>query len=333
MGTNLDNVFQWFPGMSQLPRDRATSFYDDNQEEHVDLLAAKVLGDSDQAMSDAKSLNMNELGLKAPSSRLSVLTVGNDMYRIEGMKDKGLLFNCKNDACAIADEFKKLGAVVKVVTDVREKRELCTEEINWAKTLNENSDDTAFFFWAGHELYHEGATHLLPTWREGSEMQLELLDPCEDTFKVHQIIKLFRVYSSCDLIVCLDSCRTVHVMRESKYWSANFSPESAQGKDALEVRNVDIWYSTQLNQVASDGSNHHSPFAESLLESLRLNVKGKRWVSLWNEVRLGTLHRTGNKQSPVQFGAGMGDKIIVPVDAVPQEEQKVSCSVYLPCFF
>ncbi len=95
-----------------------------------------------------------------------------------------------------------------------------------------------------------------------------------------------------------------------------------QGSDKLGFHNVNIWYSTEFGSTALDGLDGHSPFTQSLLESLDDNMTGKTWAGLWNEVYTATLDRTEKKQEPITIGSGLTDMAIIPSrnESLPKDQ-------------
>ncbi len=155
-------------------------------------------------------------------------------------------------------------------------------------------------------------------------MQIDELEPGEHTVGVHEIIEYVRSYAQCDLIVCLDSCRTCGLIEDSETWSTKHTAKVEQGSDIRNMAGVTVWYSTQIGDAASDGSHDHSPFTKSLVEALQQKKRGKTWSGLWKEVCALTEERTQSKQLPFQGGAGLGDKKIVPLEIEAVEALQVS---------
>jgi hypothetical protein len=211
-GHNFGNLPQWYDNMPRLDRERVIAGQDEKPAEiaHVlscflnkvneSMVGAKLLNHADQE--DLKYLGHSRIGLE-------VLAIGNDSYCIEGMRDHGKLRNCVSDARSVSDSFKKLDAKCKLIMDVKDRQNLRRVVLDWAESkLMHQHVKTAFFFWAGHALYYRGSTHLLPTLQDERKWRIDKIEPGENTVKVCKIISLVKKYSKCDLIVCLDSCRT-----------------------------------------------------------------------------------------------------------------------------
>ncbi len=267
---------------------------------------------------------------------VEVLAIGNDDYYVEDMRHNGALKNCIRDANAVANAFEQLGARSTVVENVKDRSDVRYYVKRWAESrLRNDGVRTAFLFWAGHALVHggSGSTHLVPSFKDRRRWRVDQLEPLEHTVSVREVITLIRSVSKCGLIVCLDSCRTPGLHAKHSPWSVcsaqvngsdigsdtscrkiigdhddslKFDDSSVSSNNREEL---DVWFSTNFGEAASDGVKDHSPFTESLLEFLkRDDLKSMKWNECFDEVVKGTKARTRQYQKaqvPVKLGSGL----------------------------
>ncbi len=320
MGNNVKNLIQWFPGDPRMERERTVGRSGIHKHDNMLQTVAEFLETTHRGMHQTKLAEKEEVDYMQPSAiGIEVLAIGNDAYFIDGLRQNGQLRNCAKDARAVAEAFQELGAKCRVVENVRDSAHLQDIIEEWINTkLSNPTVEKAFFFWAGHALYHQGYTHLLPTFAH-DKRPIHRIRPGYQTLAVEQLIKEVKAKANCGLIICLDSCRT-QVSLHSNTWTSMWTSKAdesgsnnLQAKDATGFKDLLIWYSTAFGHVAQDGASLHSPFTESLLEGLRGDMSDKKWTDLWTDVCKGTMLRTAGNQVPNHVGIGLLDSCtIVP---------------------
>lgn len=214
------------------------------------------------------------------------LVIGNARY------SEGVLSNPVHDAEDLAARLRELGFTTTLVTNA-DKRTMVEKLDAFSNSLR--SDDAAVFFFAGHGAQVDGHNYLLPLGaniRKDSDLEFEALD-------------LKRVLASLEpanpglKLAILDACRN------NPYPHSNRSGTRGLARLADAPSGTLVWYATQPNSVADDGSGRNGIFTRHLLEGLRqpgLNVDA---VFKWTAKAVTQV--TDGKQFPYPEGVTLVD--------------------------
>jgi hypothetical protein len=211
------------------------------------------------------------------------LVVGNANY-----KDEQKLANPANDAALIAETLRKVGFDVVLVTDASQKQ-LEHAVIEFGDRLSKAGPDaTGLFYYAGHGLQVDGVNYLVPVDADITrEAEVEI-----DAVEAGLVLKQMAFAGSRVNIVVLDSCRNNPLARDFR------SVASSEGFAEIRTKpkGTFISYSTAPGEVAADGSDGHSPFAEALAWAMQ--VPGLDLPEVFQRVREKVLDATDQKQTP-----------------------------------
>jgi hypothetical protein len=211
------------------------------------------------------------------------LVVGNANY-----KDEQKLANPANDAALIAETLRKVGFDVVLVTDASQKQ-LEHAVIEFGDRLSKAGPDaTGLFYYAGHGLQVDGVNYLVPVDADITrEAEVEI-----DAVEAGLVLKQMAFAGSRVNIVVLDSCRNNPLARDFR------SVASSEGFAEIRTKpkGTFISYSTAPGEVAADGSDGHSPFAEALAWAMQ--VPGLDLPEVFQRVREKVLDSTDQKQTP-----------------------------------
>jgi uncharacterized caspase-like protein len=238
------------------------------------LLAALALAQSAAASTDT--------GQHGADARIA-LVVGNANY-----KDEQKLANPANDAALIAATLRKVGFDVVLLTDTNQKQ-LEHAIIDFGDRLSKaGSDATGLFYYAGHGVQVEGSNYLIPVDADITrEAEVDV-----DAVQADLVLKQMAFAGSRVNIVILDACRNNPLARDFRSIAASQGFAEIHGKP----KGTFISYSTAPGEVAVDGSDGHSPFAESLAWAMQ--VPGLDLPEVFQRVREKVLDATDQKQTP-----------------------------------
>jgi hypothetical protein len=241
------------------------------------------------------------------------LVVGNADYH-----DEQKLSNPANDAELIAASLKKVGFDVVLLTDAGQKQ-LERAIIDFGDRLSKAGPDaTGLFYYAGHGLQVDGENYLIPVDADITrEAEVEV-----DGVQADLVLKQMAFAGSRVNIVILDSCRNNPLARDfrSVATSEGFAEIRSKPKGTF------ISYSTAPGEVAVDGNDGHSPFAESLAWAMQL--PGLDLPVVFQRVREKVLEATDQRQTPwdssslvksFYFVPPQGDDLVADADA-PQQQ-------------
>jgi hypothetical protein len=239
------------------------------------------------------------------------LVVGNANYH-----DEQKLSNPANDAALIAASLKKVGFDVVLLTDAGQKQ-LEHAIIDFGDRLSKAGPDaTGLFYYAGHGLQVDGENYLIPVDADITrEAEVEV-----DAVEADLVLKQMAFAGSRINIVILDSCRNNPLARDFR------SVASSEGFAEIRTKpkGTFISYSTAPGEVAVDGTDGHSPFAESLAWAMQL--PGLDLPEVFQRVREKVLDATDQKQTPwdssslvksFYFVPLQKDDLVADADAAP----------------
>ena len=191
-------------------------------------------------------------------SKRQALIVANAAYQ-----STRLLDNPSNDARLISDKLKQLGFTVRLERDVDARK---VADILDEFSARLDKETAAVFYYAGHGLQFDGENFLV-----GVDARLKGQSTLQfETFKLNTVINLLESRAGTSLVFW-DACRD-NPLADGFYRSiAPVSRTVAEGKTRsgaaiIPERKTDtlIVFSAEPGQVALDGQNDYSPFAEAL---------------------------------------------------------------------
>ncbi len=243
------------------------------------------------------------------------LVVGNSAYR-----HTPELRNPKNDAAAVSAALKSIGFEVFPVQDA-DRRTFDDAMKAFAEAAAEA--DFAIVYYAGHGIQVQGTTYLIPIdANPKSERDLRYLIPADHVMEDAARAKKLAV-------VILDACRDNPFIKAVAESAAAPEPGGllrsvsiGRGLSRLQQvpTNTLLVYATQAGNVAIDGEDANSPFAEALVSHIKTPNKDVRLVL--GQVRDDVLKLTQYKQEPYIYGSLGGDSLILYAtgEAAPQQQ-------------
>jgi uncharacterized caspase-like protein len=220
------------------------------------------------------------------------LVIGNGNYA-----SFGSLPNPRNDAQAIAREFRAHGIGVELVMDADRDR--------LVKALNEYSRravgrDVNILFYAGHGVQVEGVNYIVPT-----NMRADGISAGYVKLSGISLNAVLDYMPARTRIVFLDACRDNPAAR-------TLSPTRGVGGAGLAPVNAPsgtlIAFATRDGATAEDGVGTHSPYTAALLQHLKtpedIGIVLRR-------VRESVLKATNNRQEPWEYGSLVGGQLIL----------------------
>lgn len=193
----------------------------------------------------------------SPQKRIA-LVIGNAHYQ-----NTPALANPVNDAEDLAAELTRLGFSVDFERDLT-KRGMETAIAHFAREAQ--GAEAALFYYAGHGMQYRGENYLMP-------VDAKLEDEFSLNFELTRLDDvLFGLERANGVkVLILDACRDnpllQHLLRTTKTATRDLAPTRGLAKIPT-ARGMVVAYSTQMNQVALDGSGRNSPFAQALLKHL-----------------------------------------------------------------
>lgn len=262
------------------------------------LLAALVCGAAQGA--SAKPMSAGPMG-ETVEPRIA-LVIGNAHYE-NAMK----LANPANDAELIGSTLKKLGFDVILVTDAEQKK-MQRAVIEFGDRLAKAGPEaTGLFYYAGHGMQVEGENYLIPV---DATIQREA-DVEIDAVPTTMVLKQMAFANSRVNIVILDACRDNPLASDFR--------SMGQSRGFAEIRSKPkgtfISYSTAPGEVAADGSDGHSPFAEALAAAMM--QPGLDLPEVFQHVRERVLEETDQKQTPWDSSSLVKSFYFVPPQDTP----------------
>lgn len=181
------------------------------------------------------------------------LVIGNADYA-----NSSLLDNPLRDAELVADTFRALGFETIVASDLTQ-REFADTLLAFEELLADA--DVAAFYYAGHGIQYDGQNYLV-------SVDAELTNPYMlpgETIGLERIIETMEAHSPLNMLF-IDACRrnqfATRLSRGPTPIAQGLAPTTSLSGDTL------VMYATASNEVAYDGTEDNSPFAQSLVQHL-----------------------------------------------------------------
>ncbi|MES1151217.1 MAG: caspase family protein, partial [Dongia sp.] len=210
---------------------------------------------------------------------------------------------------------EKVGFQVILVTDATQKQ-MQRAIVDFGDRLAKAGPDAVgLFYYAGHGLQLEGQNYLVPTDADISrEVDVEI-----DGVSADLVLKQMAYADSRVNIVILDSCRNNPLARDYRGLASNQGFAEIRSKP----KGTFISYSTAPGEVAVDGNDGHSPFAEALAKAMQL--PGLDLPEVFQHVREQVLDATDQKQTPWDSSSLVKSFYFVPPQADdPQADDLVA---------
>jgi Caspase domain len=269
-GLNQDPNFAWTTNL-QIPSGAA----------HVENEIVQQKGPDTAATSTALP-SQDQLGQRV------ALVVGNSAYRTVSS-----LHNPRNDAHVVAEELRRLGFV-----QVTERYDLTLSQLSLElKAFGDRAADSAWavIYYAGHGIEVGGVNYIIPvdaTIAVAAHVEEEALPLERVLSKVEGASKL--------RLVILDACRDNPFIR--RIASSGGTRSLGRGLARVEPSGgVLVVYSARDGQVAFDGDEANSPFAQALVQHLQ--EPGLEISLLFRKVRDTVWNKTHGEQEPFTYGS------------------------------
>ena len=194
--------------------------------------------------------------IDAYAERRVALVIGNAAYQ-----NTPALSNPVNDGEDLAASLKGVGFTVVLERNLT-KRGMESAIARFARLAQDA--DTALFFYAGHGMQWRGANYLVPT-------DAKLEDEFNLNFELTRLDDvLFGLERARGVkILVLDACRNSPLLDRLNRTSSTRDLMATRGFAKIEsTRGMVIAYSTQINQVAVDGTGRNSPFTQALVREI-----------------------------------------------------------------
>lgn len=172
---------------------------------------------------------------------------------------------------------------------------------------------SAFFFYAGHGVQHEGRNYLLPIDAIAHIETAEGLDG--HAVEVAPIVSDLMSRKTAVSVIVLDACRDFPFhAREAHGGLARMAPanrgsdptaQNATPTNAGTLEGTLIAYATAPNTVAFDGDGRNSPYTQELKKNLSL--PNASIETILKRTRTGVTKATGGKQTPWYESSINGD--------------------------
>jgi len=212
----------------------------------------------------------------AATERRVALVIDNEAYKDAPLR------NPVNDATDMARALKEVGFEVTLRTNA-DRRSMLEAIETFSGQLA--TAQVALFYFSGHGMQIKGRNYLLPTkYRISSEVDVEL--ECIDAYR---LLGRLEGRSQRVNIVILDACRNNPFARKFRALNQGLSKLDAPTGTLLA-------YSTDPDNVASDGSGRNSPYTAALIKYIK--VPGLTIEQTFKRVRAEVVNKTRSKQTP-----------------------------------
>ncbi|MEI6986903.1 MAG: caspase family protein [Rhodospirillaceae bacterium] len=209
------------------------------------------------------------------------LVIGNSNYRFIPRLD-----NPTNDARAMADALRESGFLL-----VGDGAQIDIDKSAFDNLTREfghrlTNQTVGLFYFAGHAVQVHGINYLAPVQ---ANPKLET-DVKFDFVDANTIVDVMAEARNRFNIIILDSCR-------NNPWTQSRTRSIGGGLAQMRVAaGMVVSYSTQPGNVASDGVSGHSPYTESMIESMK--KPGLDVYRFFNDIGLGVKRKTNGEQQP-----------------------------------
>ena len=231
------------------------------------------------------------------------LVVGNGAYK-NGIS---VLANAPNDGRDVGAALSKLGFdVVQLVdSDLRSTKAALETFAKRAKGA-----EIALFYFAGHGIQVSGENYLLPTSAKLAQPE----DLLVETLSLSDVMDAFAEAKPALSMVVLDACRNnpiTDVLRADARARGLHSMKIGKGLAKRSgLPGMMIVYSTDPDNVASDGTGRNSPFTKALLEKVSEPEVEVRLM--FGSVRDVVVKETEGEQTPWMEEAVLGRFFFIP---------------------
>lgn len=229
----------------------------------------------------------------ANAEKRIALVIGNSDYR-----NTATLPNPVNDSVDIATALKNVGFTVLLERNL-DKHSMEEAVARFARLAQDA--DVALFFYAGHGMQYRGSNYLVP-------VDARLEDEFKLTFELTRLDDvLFGLERARGVkILILDACRDNPLANRLIQTASSRDVVPIHGLARIEAnRGMVIAYSTQANQVATDGTGHNSPFSAALIKEI--DEPGVEIGAMFRRVAADVNGMTGGRQLPELSVSLVGD--------------------------
>ncbi|HWX84402.1 MAG TPA: caspase domain-containing protein [Xanthobacteraceae bacterium] len=229
----------------------------------------------------------------ANAEKRIALVIGNSTYR-----NTATLPNPVNDSEDIAIALKNVGFTVLLERNL-DKHSMEEAVARFARLAQDA--DAALFFYAGHGMQYRGSNYLVP-------VDARLEDEFKLTFELTRLDDvLFGLERARGVkILILDACRDNPLANRLIQTASSRDIVPIHGLARIEAnRGMVIAYSTQANQVATDGTGRNSPFSAALIKEI--DEPGVEIGAMFRRVAADVNGMTGGQQLPELSVSLVGD--------------------------
>jgi TPR repeat protein len=243
------------------------------------------------------------------------LVIGNGSYTM------GRLANPVADAELMTKALAGVGFdVIKLIdADATRMRQAFVEFGRRLSAKDAGKDTVGLFYFAGHAVQVQGQNYLIPLGadiRSEAEVPLQALNLSELLAAMKSGDKQGAASSSGRLsIAVLDACRDNPFAASGRALKGGLAAVSAPTGTLIA-------YATAPGQVASDGTDGHSPYAAALARTIP--TPGLTLEDVFKRTREQVLKATGNAQTPWEHSSLTGAFIFKPKAAVPEPSGRMA---------
>lgn len=221
---------------------------------------------------------------EALAEKRVALVVGNAAYQ-----NTARLTNPGNDAEDMAAALTRVGFEVIFERDVS-KRSMEQALARFARTAHQA--DVALFYFAGHGLQHRGVNYLMP-------VDAKLEDEFSLNFEMTRMEDVLASLGQAQgiKILVLDACRRNPLVEQLARTETTRDFLATRGLARLDAtRGMVVAYSTQADQIATDGTGRNSPFTAALVS--QIDQPGLEIGALFRRVAADVHRATKGQQLP-----------------------------------
>lgn len=249
-------------------------------------------------------------GGEAVTGKRIALVIGNGHYGA-GITP---LANAANDGADLATALRSTGFnVIEVIdADLNRTRQALEQFANEA-----SGAEIAMFFFAGHGMQINNENYLLPVSARIEQVE----DVLSQTISLSQVMEAFKAAGPALSILVLDACRNNPATETVAQDARSRGLKGIRTKQGLARRSglpgMMVVYSTDPDNVASDGNGRNSPFTAALLDKLHEPEVEVRLM--FGGVRDEVVSETGGKQTPFVEEAILGRFFFKPPPEIRRE--------------
>lgn len=242
-----------------------------------------------------------------PFERRVALVIGNSNYQHFTNTP-----NAKNDAEDLTAALQELGyEVISILDGTRLEMEEAVREFDSMVRTGDRANTAAVVFYAGHGIQDSGGVNYLIPVNADIRRPIELPDKALSANYIMATLDSTRPGFS---LLILDACRDNPIEGfRSATRGLSIIPQ-------LPPQNA-VWYSAEAGQVALDGDGRNSPFAEALLEQIRL--PGIEFRDAFKNIRRAVREKTGGSQLPNEQVSFDGDFFFASPEALARRAEEL----------